>query len=328
MSIVNWMRGGYGIMCHYLSHPPGSDVDYAPSADEWNSTVESVDAEALADTIASTGARWLIFTIGQISGYYCSPNATLEQLIGRSPSRLSRRDLVAELAASLRTRGMRTIAYLPSHAPSRDRVAVEALDCTPEWDASHWQLKPGSYLRTKETDERLSKFQRNWESVVQEWSTRWGEAISGWWIDGCYYGERMYQHPDEPNLESFARALKAGNPDAVVAFNPGVMIKCYGAAEDFTAGESMHNLTVAQWEGGFSPLKNPTGNSQLHVLLPLGKNWCQGEQPRFNQNLVIGYSEYITSLGGGISWDVPITPEGAIPRPFIRTLSAVGRALR
>lgn len=322
------MAGGFGVMCHFLSHPPGSLSTETLSPDAWNRRVDSVDAEALAEQVASTGARWLIFTLGQNTGYYCSPNAALDELIGRIPGHLSRRDLLADVAASLQQRGIRTIAYLPSHAPALDRRAVEALGCTPDWDASNWQLKPGTYVRSEATDERLSRFQRNWESVVQEWSTRWGDAVSGWWIDGCYYGERMYHHDDEPNLESFARALRSGNERAAVAFNPGVMVTCFGPAEDYTAGESMHNLAVSQWEGGFSPLKNPTGNSHLHILLPLGRNWCEGEQPRFNQNLAVGYSEYIASLGGGISWDVPITTEGAIPRSFIQTLGAVGRALR
>ncbi len=318
------MSGEFGIMCHYLSGLPSGAVCTEPTEDEWNARVNAVDTEALAEQVASTGASWLIFTLGQNSGYYCSPNATYDRLVGRNPSRLSDRDLLADVAASLSKRNVRTIAYQPSHAPADDRQAVEGLVCTPDWNASHWQLRPGRYLRTEDTDERLSAFQRNWEAVVREWSTRWGSAVSAWWIDGCYYGEKMYHHEDEPNLASFAAALKSGNPEAAVAFNPGVMVKCYGDAEDYTAGETMHELPISQWKGGFSPLKNPTGNSQLHILAPLGKNWRQGEKPRFKDTLTIGYSQYIMSLGGGITWDVPISPQGVIPQPFIGSLQNLG----
>ena len=100
---------------------------------------------------------------------------------------------------------------MPSHAPARDRRAVEALKCTPEWDGGRWQLKPGDYT-THSVDERLSEFQRNWEAVIREWSNRWGDDVSAWWVDKCYYANVMYRHPDEPNFAGFAAAARAGNP--------------------------------------------------------------------------------------------------------------------
>jgi len=35
----------------------------------------------------------------------------------------------------------------------------------------------------------------------------------------------------------YAAAAKSGNPKAVVTFNPGVSLKRWTAAEDYTAGE-------------------------------------------------------------------------------------------
>lgn len=320
-------------MCHYLRDQPGGAGDSgnpepdSPGAAEddaagaaWNRQVEAVDVDALADQVAATGAGWLIFTIGQNSGFYCSPNETFDSIVGRQPSRLSRRDLVLDLSQALSRHGIRTIAYLPSHAPADDRRAVEALECTPDWDASSWQLRPGRYLRTTDTDERLSSFQRNWEAIVREWSTRWGDAVGGWWIDGCYFGDRMYHYDDEPNLASFAAALRAGNPDAILAFNSGVRLVDFGRVEDYTAGESMHNLPVATWEGGYSALTSEIGGSQLHILTHLGSNWRAGDRPRFPASLVCGYTEYVASCGGAITWDVPIDAAGRIPGPFIDAL--------
>ena len=49
----------------------------------------------------------------------------------------------------------------------------------------------------------------------------------------------MYNFPDEPNFKSFAAAIRAGNPQAVVAFNRGLedpfLPQC--PWEDYTAGE-------------------------------------------------------------------------------------------
>jgi hypothetical protein len=130
----------------------------------------------------------------------------------------------------------------------------------------------------------------------------------------------MYHHDDEPNLASFAAALRAGNPDALLAFNSGVRLVDFGLAEDYTAGESMHNLPVATWEGGYSPLTRQIGGSQLHILTHLGSNWRAGDRPRFPASLVLGYTEYVASRGGAITWDVPIDAAGRIPGPFIDTL--------
>lgn len=330
MPEIDWMRKGrYGVMCHYLSDMPGGAESpehvQAMTPGHWQRQVDAFDVEALAGQVASTGAAWLIFTLGQCSGYFCSPNRTYDDVVDRRPSRLSRRDLLADLAAALKRRGVRMIAYLPSHAPTFDRQAVEALRCTPRWDASHWQLKPGDYLAERKVDERLGAFQRHWEDIVREWSLRWGDLVSGWWIDGCYYPDRMYRHEDEPNLFSFAAALKAGNPAAVVTFNSGVKLESMGGPEDYTAGETMHLLPVGSFEGGYSPIKSMVDGSQTHILTHLGRNWRAGDRPRFNDMLTIGYTRYVNDCGGAITWDVPIDAKGGIPQPFIDTLTALSK---
>jgi hypothetical protein len=49
----------------------------------------------------------------------------------------------------------------------------------------------------------------------------------------------MYCLQDPPSFSSFAAAARAGNPDAMVAFNLGVICRIISIApeEDFTAGE-------------------------------------------------------------------------------------------
>jgi hypothetical protein len=49
----------------------------------------------------------------------------------------------------------------------------------------------------------------------------------------------MYRSPEPPNFASFASAARTGNPDATVAFNPGVVYRMLSPTpfEDFTTGE-------------------------------------------------------------------------------------------
>ncbi|HEX2999482.1 MAG TPA: hypothetical protein VHR86_04515, partial [Armatimonadota bacterium] len=237
---TTWFREAkWGVLCHYLAAPPSSIGEGKLTPDEWNRQVDGFDTKGLAAQLASAGVKYFYITIGQNTGYYCSPNATYDSFVPHHPSHLSQRDLVSDLYDALAPEGIRLLVYLPSHAPAEDRAAAEGLQCTPRWDASAWQLRPGNYLAGPDVDERLSAFQRNWEAVIREWSLRWGKKVCGWWIDGCYHADRMYRYPDAPNFRSFAEAMKAGNPDSIVAFNPGVKVPVISHTpyEDYTAGE-------------------------------------------------------------------------------------------
>ena len=230
---ADWFHDArWGVMTHYLGAPPSSSGGKDLTAEMWNRQVDAFDVPGLADQVASTGAKYLLFTIGQNSGHYCAPNATYDRLVGISPSKCSRRDLVAELAVELKKRDVRLLVYLPSGAPAADVEARKKLGWL--WGRSGgWQL-PGEPVGG-----RLADFQRKWESIIREWSLRWGKDVAGWWIDGCYFADEMYRFDDEPNFASFAAALRAGNPDAIVAFNPGVRVPviAYTKYEDYTAGE-------------------------------------------------------------------------------------------
>lgn len=317
---TDWLRDArWGVFVHFLadvaSAPRGTDLPI----DDWNRTIDGFDVERLAGQLAEVGAGYFFLTLGQNSGYYLSPNATYDEYVGRQPSRLSRRDLIAELSTALVARGIRCLVYLPSHASAYDRQAAEGLKCTPHWDASAWQLKPGRYLADESVDTRLSEFQRRWEAVIREWSCRWGHNVSGWWFDGCYHADRMYRHADEPNFASFAAAAKAGNPDSLVAFNPGVKVPvvCATEFEDYTAGEVADAFPVAFRH---RPLGRYVDGAQYHLLTFLGEYWGQGE-PRFPDELVIGYTKAVNALEGVISWDVPTHRDGTIPDAFRRQLA-------
>ncbi|MFZ2657545.1 MAG: alpha-L-fucosidase [Victivallales bacterium] len=320
---TDWMRDArWGVMTHYLPDLPSAVEPAAMTVSKWNRLVDKFDVPDFVGTVAGTGAGYLIFTIGQSSGYFCSPNKTYEQLTCIKPSRLSKRDLVGEIAAAIQKKGLRFIAYLPSHAPSNHREAVEALRCTPEWDASCWGLKPGRYYRQHPVDERLTEFQRNWEAIIREWSIRWGRTVSGWWIDGCYHADKMYRHADAPNFRSFAEAMKAGNPDSIVAFNPGVLVPVISHTEydDYTAGEANVMVTPNRYHTFDRFVKG----AQFQVLTYLGDYWCYGN-PRYSDELIASYTKYINSFGGAVTWDVPINHAGKIPDAYIKQLSAIGR---
>ncbi len=313
-SDTDWFKtAGWGVFTHYLAETVANGENTTP--EEWNRIVNQFDVERLARQLEEVGAVYYFITIGQISGYYCSPNQTYDSLVGIKPSKCSRRDLIRDLYTALNPLGIKLMVYLPSHAPSRDLTAIERLKCTPTWDAPIWNLKKG-YKIVEGIDERLSEFQRNWEAIVREWSTRWGKNVHGWWFDGCYYAEKMYQHSNPPNFQSFAAAAKAGNPDSLVTFNPGVKVPVISLTEyeDYTAGEISLAFPVCpgRWVNG----------AQFHILGYLGSWWGKGK-PRFSIEFVYGYTKDLISKEGVITWDVPIAGDGQIPQPFIEQLKSL-----
>jgi len=320
MSNTDWFAEcGWGVFCHYLGAAPSTDGGGELTAAAWNALVDAFDVPGLARQLQSVHAPYLVLTLGQNSGHYLSPNATYDREVGICPSKCSRRDLVAELYDALHPRGIELLVYLPAGAPAADPVAMAALG----WE---WGFEGGwpQSWETRRTGKRLQAFQQKWEAVIREWSLRWGTKVRGWWIDGCYFADEMYRHNEAPNFASFASALKAGNPESIVAFNPGVVVPvlCHSEDEDYTAGEISEAFPTCP-----GPWVERNGHrARYHVLSYLGSSWCQGE-PRFPDEFVLGYTRYVTGKGGVVTWDVPIQTSGLIPQPFIDQLGVLGNAI-
>ena len=321
---TDWFHDAkWGVMTHYLGAPPSSKGGAELTAEAWNQQVDAFDAARFADQLASTGAKYLLFTLGQNSGHYCSPNTAYDRIVGITPSKCSRRDLIADLAKALAARNIRLMVYLPSGAPAADPVARQKLG----W---RWGRPGGWQLPGEPVGGRLAEFQRNWEAVIREWSLRWGKSVSGWWIDGCYFADQMYRFDDEPNFASFARALKAGNSEAIVAFNPGVRVPviCHTKYDDYTAGEvnlpqvaNAIDTRPGRW------LECEGRKAQFHILTFLGTTWCRGDRPQLPDEQIVNLTRKLADKGGVVTFDVPIQKSGLIPQPFVEQLRAIGAAI-
>ncbi len=301
-----WMQEArWGVMTHYLADWKARELNEPMTVAKWNEMIGHFDVEGLAEQLKAVGAGYYLVTIGQNSGYYLSPNATYDRLVGIRPSKCSRRDLIAGLYTAMHKRGIKLMVYLPAGAPGGDATARQALQ---------WQTGP---YRNRE-------FQLKWEQVIREWSTRWGRNVAGWWFDGCYWPNTMYRTDEAPNFASFAAAARAGNPDSIVAFNPGVVPRILSVTphEDYTAGEinDPNRVEIRRAVNG------RIDGTQVHILSYLGRTWGMGT-PRFSTEQVVTWSQRIHKQGGAITWDVPIQPTGLIAQPFLDQLTAVGKAL-
>lgn len=320
---TDWLHhAGWGVFCHYLADTASSAQAVELSPESWNARVDAFDVPLLTEQLVRAGAKYFMITIGQNSGFFCAPNATYDAIVGRHPSRCSRRDLVGDIADSLGRAGIRTLVYTASGAPQHDTLACEKL---------HWRFVPPTPSTSHEIPSagRLREFETLWTQVLRDWALRWGPKISGWWLDGVWSEDRSA--PDgRPDFAGLGAALRAGNPDAIVAHNAGVkmprVIALPGTDEDYTAGEFDFALPVpgrwydgtAAWPGRF------VGEEQFHVLTFMGDWWGRGE-PRFPAAFTKAYTEMVMAAGGAITWDVPIAADGRMPEAFIAQMAAFRR---
>lgn len=313
---------GWGVNVMFM--PPiveKPELGITLSAEDWNARVDAFDVDALAAQLVEIEAPYVFFTLGQNTGHYCTPNATYDAIVGRTPSLCSRRDLVADLAAALRPHGIRLLLYLPSGAPACDMLAREKLG----WEWGYSTPWPNGFVDELRTGERLAKFQTQWEAVCREWSVRYGTDVSGWWIDGCYFADEMYRNPVAPNFKSFAAALRAGNPDSLVSFNPGQIapLIVHSDEDDYTAGEIHMDfpLCPGRW------VQKGKHVAQWHVYSWIGTGWGSGDMERLPLEFVIGYTKQAMAKGGAVTWDAPIDATGCFKPYFFEMLKALRRAI-
>ncbi|MCC6819645.1 MAG: alpha-amylase family protein [Verrucomicrobiota bacterium] len=264
---TDWLpEARYGGFMHFL---PGDDRQLAQ--------VQDFDVEALARQLETVGASYFVLTLGQNSGYFNSPNATYDRITGYAPSeRCSSRDLPHDLQQALRSRGIRLMLYLPCQVPNQDARAQKAFG-----------------LPEGKQDQPIDlAFARKWATVIQEWSDRYGDKVAGWWFDGGY----DHIHFNEAIAQIYATAVKHGNSNAIVTFNPGVKVVHHTDAEDYTAGElnePFTTLPASRWLSG----------SQWHALTYLGSNWGQRDT-RHPEGKWADWVCAVVAKGGAVTFDM------------------------
>jgi len=325
---TDWLHdAGWGVCLHLCFHA-------APemSAGDWNRLVDGFDVTGLAGQLAGAAVPYVLLTIGQGSGHYCAPNELYDRYAGIRPSKCSRRNLVNDLSGALAVHGASLMVYAPADGSWADHEARRGLGLTKHWNDG----KP--YQRS---EYRLPEFQRRWEDICRFWSLSFGRKVRGWIIDGAYRRKIRYPDDEPPNLRTYAEALRAGNPEAIISFNSGAnaLQVAYSPYEDFISGELIGNLPTVEAgfyrhfcqptmpEAHYGPIQRFVDGEQYHLWNFLGCEWGKGE-PRLPTELVAGYTRYVIDHDAVITWDVPILPEGRIAEPFMDQLRAIAAALR
>jgi hypothetical protein len=284
----------------------GAFVHFLPSTTSQLAAVAHFDTETLADQLANIGAGYLVITLGQNSGYYIAPNSRYSQVTGYLPGeRCSTRDLPMDLAASLSSRGIKLLLYLPCQTPCADPQAQKAFG-----------VAEGVWNAPINID-----FALRWAEIIQEWSDHYSTNIAGWWFDGGYASVGF----NDDIAQVYSKAVKHGNPNAIVAFNPGILVSHLAGAEDYTAGELNEPF-------GWIPKCRWLAGSQWHALTYLGHGWALRDQ-RYPTQDWVNWAQHVV-LGGGVvtldmgpNWESSLGPIGSLSTLQMNQFLAIKNSL-
>jgi len=264
---VDWFhKAKYGLMFHFtttLKETPPDQRISGWTSEKWNAWIDAVDVEKVAEQAETVGAGYVMMCICQAGQYYCAPNPIIEKYWGLKPNEYgSRRDLPMDLSKALKKRGIRMMLY--THANSQYGLP-----------------RPPSL-------EGPDRFHR-WLEVIQWDSDHYGEACSGWWVDGL-----SNYVPDY--VRNFHEALRHGNPDAIIASG-------HYELSDFTHGHCSADWNEQQCMLPYFGRWDPEYGIQWHQFQYLGPSWGQPGLAHSTREMV-NYAKKIIEGGGVITFDL------------------------
>jgi hypothetical protein len=342
-------QGKFGVMVHWCV--PKTPPQFGRRIEDIDKATDRFDLDRFIKDFRRTKADWLIFTIGQNTGYV-SPNRVMDQWVG--PGRCTRRDLIWEVAQEVKKLGRRFIAYIP--------LPLQA------------KKFPHGPLSMSDTD-----YHRNYAAFVEEYARRFGKLLDGWWFDGGSLDPEVRQF-----LVTMRQAARAGNPDAAVTFNNGSL--CLGFSQplipgqDYLSGESEFLLkgkirygrgtdvltllpgrpsrkpalgrAVTDCTGYVSTcsLLQPPPTCLWHALLPIDCMWETGisfnldwqnpafpwiapkphqmEKPLYTLSDLETVVREFQAVGGGVTFNVGIFQEGGLGPDTVRQLATLATRVR
>lgn len=297
----------WGVFNHYLYGAP-SQTDKSTAADpDWSRRVETVDVERIARMLHETGAGYYFITVMQGRKYMLAPNETYDRIAGTKPgAACARRDLILELALALKRYDIDLYLYYTGDGPYIDEEVGEKFGF----------LEPRKQISME--------FVEKWAAVLKEYAVRYGDLVKGWWIDGSY---DVFGY-DDALLQPYYNAVKAGNPDAIVAFNNGVKpeLQKWFRDEEFVCGEynDFAHIPKARFIDG----------AQAHILAPLGvspdgsewNGWGKAGCKR-DAAYMCDYVRKVNAAGGVVTIDIVIYADGSFDPKQIELLKQLGKEI-
>jgi len=227
-----WFKNaGYGLMFQWTNRatPPTGNIK------AWEQKVNDFKLDAFLETVESSGAKYVVWSITWGEQYISAPIKSLDNII---TGRTTTRDLLGEMADALHQRGVKLIFYYHY-----------GYDCGHSID-SEWMKAVGGYKTDK------TKLFENWMSIVSEIGKRYGDKLNGWWFDGgarylnCHFeGSPADEGILTAPFEQLTKAARKGNPNRLIAYNSWIKPRIT-EFQDYYGGEGQTGFNEKTVDNG------------------------------------------------------------------------------
>jgi len=287
---TDWMvKAGYGLMFHWTSQSIGKDGTHKPYA----RAVDDFDVNRFAEMVEATGAGYVIFTIGHAESYCPGPIKAWEKY---HPGKTTRRDLIAEMANALRTKGIKLMCYLNAASLTR-------------------------YPKTGEEE-----FTRIMTEVVTEFGEHYKGMVAGYWFDCCYQAKEKYPGF---SFREFFKTCKAGNPNRIVALNSWIYPNV-SEWQEYWAGETGSPIGLPV--NGTTQERGPGAGLRYQVLLIMEPYWVQERvempRPRFTAQQLGEFISQCKANGGAVTINLGIYQDGTVDPRAVDVLKEVRKRIQ
>ena len=198
---TDWFcKAGYGLFVHWTSfslpeNATEADLNkpYHKRLEDYFKAVEEFDVKAFCNQVVEAGAKFLFITTSHADLHLPFPLKELDDIV---PNHTSKRNLIAEISDELAKHNIKLLIYFNGEGST-----------DPDF---HKAVK--FYEDPKEHAEQCYK-------LTEAISKTLGDKIAGWWIDCCYEAWICAGRGLRYDYIRYAQALRAGNPNSIVAFN-------------------------------------------------------------------------------------------------------------
>jgi hypothetical protein len=165
--------------------------------------------------------------------------------------------------------------------------------------------------------------------VLEEYATRYGTQIAGWWFDGVIAGG--YSESDGNGHGKLASIVYKANPESVIAFNfsDNVFGSLFKGVDNYTSGDQWSPLPLDL--ANLTPKTRPvTGD-----ILWCGKIYCGniyhglGNANRYPDETLVGWIKTCNIQGGVCTLDWPFDPKTGLIKDFaLKQMIRIGKGVR
>ncbi|WZO53420.1 alpha-L-fucosidase [Microbacterium sp. LWH7-1.2] len=284
---LSWQMTG-GVVGQYPALEPVPCEEYFANA--YTFDPQAFDADAWADAIAGSGARYAVIGAKHHDGFAMYDSAHSDYSIVKATP--FGRDLLAEVLAALRARGLRIGIYLSMpdwHHPDYPRM-TDATTTKP--------YRLDSWVRTDE--QQWGRYREYFLDQLTELLSNYG-AIDVLWLDGEF--EHTEQEWDFADIRARVRALQ---PECLVND------RCVGHGDFITPEQQL-------------PESAPEGPWEVCLTMNDTWGWSTVRQRWKSVPEVLTHLVEATTTGGNLLLNVGPRGDGSFPPEALRTLQAVGR---